>query len=587
LVTYAKAASAREKLERRLSMGATAASAIVALSIFASLSASPSATAKLLTGILSAIAAALASLDKLSAKAPSSALLSRSGELATLRYKLARKGKSALAAVGTKHAELIGSPPAADDKYWTGADPGGDESAGSIGTFAVRQTEYALARTDWRSAGSMTARSKFGRLCLFAACVLFAAFETNQAQAAPGSLDPSFSSDGRATVDFGTSYAGAEALAIGQDGSILVVGGVDQSGPDEQLAMARFTASGEPDTSFGSGDGAELFPYIAYGYGVALQEDGKIIVVTADEVSPGNSNWVVARFDPAGLPDASFGGGDGIVTTDFGLEAAAPGDVAVQPDGNIVVAGFKRVMGDPLRIVVARYTTDGSLDSGFGVGGTTTTRIGLSATASSLALASNGKIVVAGTAQLRDQDDFCVARFRSDGTLDVRFGGDGKVTTDLGGSTDRGSDVAIQQDGRIVVVGQASGTATKSPDFGIVRYLPRGVLDRTFSGDGKVRTDFKDEEDWAGAVAIQGNGKIVVGGYAYNNGWPDFALARYRVDGRLDLSFGRFGLRRTDFGGRDDYANDVVLQADGRIVAAGRVHGSSGYDAGVARYLRA
>ena len=98
-----------------------------------------------------------------------------------------------------------------------------------------------------------------------------------KAQAAPGSLDPSFSADGRASVDFGTSYAGAEALAIGQDGSILLVGGVDQGGPDEQLAMARFTAGGEPDVTFGGGDGAELFPYVAYAYGVALQGDGKIV----------------------------------------------------------------------------------------------------------------------------------------------------------------------------------------------------------------------------------------------------------------------------------------------------------------------
>jgi uncharacterized delta-60 repeat protein len=437
--------------------------------------------------------------------------------------------------------------------------------------------------------GSMAALSSFRNRCsLLGVCTLIVALGSGQAQAAPGSLDPSFSSDGRASVDFGTTYAGAEAIAIGQDGSILLVGGVDQSGPDEQLAMARFTASGEPDVTFGGGDGAEVFPDIRYGYGVALQGDGKIVVVAPDFVSPGNINWAVARFDPAGLPDASFGGGDGIVITDFGLEPAGPADVAIQPDGNIVVAGFKRVMGDPSRIVVARYTTDGSLDATFGVGGITTARIGVSAMASSLALAGNGKIFVAGRTQLRGGgQDFCAARFRPDGALDVRFSGDGKVTTDLGGSTDRASDVAIQQDGRIVVVGQAVGPAPKSPDFGIVRYLPRGVLDRTFSGDGKVRTDFNGEEDWAGGVAIQGNGKIVVGGYAYNKGWPDFALARYRVDGRLDLSFGRLGLRRTDFAGRDDFANDVVLQADGRIVAAGRVHGSSGYDTGVARYLRA
>jgi uncharacterized delta-60 repeat protein len=388
-------------------------------------------------------------------------------------------------------------------------------------------------------------------------------------------------------MDFGTGFEGAEALAIGQDGTILVVGGVDQGGPDEELAMGRFTTDGEPDPSFGGGDGAVVVPSVAYGYGVALQDDGKIVVVAPDFVSPGDVNWMIVRFDAAGLPDASFGGGDGIVITDFGYEAAGPSDVAVQSDGKILVAGSTSVLGDQIRIVLGRYDTDGNVDPSFGTDGLAKARIGVAARPGALALGGNGKIVVAGTCQVREQHDLCVVRFRSDGTLDPRFSRDGKVRTNFG-ATNSGSDVAIQSDGRIVVVGQAGGTGTKSPDFAVVRYLPRGRLDGTFSGDGKTRTDFKGEEDWARGVAIQANGKIVVGGFAYRKDVVDFALARYRVSGRLDWSFGSLGLRRTDFGGgHNDYAFDLGLQADGGIVAAGWVTPSAGYDAGVARYLAA
>jgi uncharacterized delta-60 repeat protein len=419
------------------------------------------------------------------------------------------------------------------------------------------------------------------------ASTLIVALVAGPAYATPGSLDASFSTDGRATIDFGTGFEGAEALAIGQDGTILVVGGVDQGGPNEQLALGRFTSDGVPDPSFGGGDGAEVVPSVEYGYGVALQDDGKIVVVAPDFVAPGNVNWMIVRLDAAGLPDASFGGGDGIVITDFGPEAASPSDVAIQPDGMILVAGSTTVLGDQIRMVLGRYDTDGNLDPSFGTDGLAKARIGVAAWARSLAIAGNGKIVVAGTCQVREQNDLSVVRFRSDGTLDPRFSSDGKVRTNFA-ARDDGADVAIQSDGRILVVGQAGGTGTKSPDFAVVRYLPRGRLDKTFSGDGKTRTDFKGEEDWARGVGIQTNGKIVVGGFAYKKDVADFALARYRITGRLDRSFGALGLRRTDFGaGKNDYAFDLGLQADGGIVAVGWATPSAGYDAGVARYLAA
>ena len=199
-----------------------------------------------------------------------------------------------------------------------------------------------------------------------------------------------------------------------------------------------------------------------------------------------------------------------------------------------------------------------------------------------MALQADGKIVVVGAAA----GDFAVARYNSNGSLDTSFSGDGKQTTDLGGvvTGDGANGVAIQANGKIVAVGVAGATSHASPnDFGLVRYNPNGSLDTTFSGDGKQRTDFGFESDEARGVAIQGDGKIVaVGGEAVEE-FGDFALARYNPNGSLDTSFSGDGKQTTDFGGFDN-ANAVALDSDGRIVAAGSASVGTDRDFALARY---
>jgi uncharacterized delta-60 repeat protein len=138
--------------------------------------------------------------------------------------------------------------------------------------------------------------------------------------------------------------------------------------------------------------------------------------------------------------------------------------------------------------------------------------------------------------------------------------------------------VAIQGDGKIV----AAGFAGSDFDFALARYNTDGSLDTTFGGDGKVTTDFagSGSRDEAHAVAIQGDGKIVAAGLAVVSGIFDFALARYNTDGSLDTIFSGDGKVTTDFAGDFDVANGVVIQANGRIVAAG----FAGDDFGLARY---
>ena len=166
---------------------------------------------------------------------------------------------------------------------------------------------------------------------------------------------------------------------------------------------------------------------------------------------------------------------------------------------------------------MARLNSNGSLDTTFSGNGLTDADFGAGESVQAVALQNDGKIVLAGSFSNGVNNDFATARFNSDGSLDTTFSGDGKVTTALLGN-DVGMDVAIQSDGRIVQVG------TTGADFGVIRLTNSGALDTTFSGDGKTTTDFASgSSDEAEAVAIQGDGKIVVAGSSGEN----FAIARY------------------------------------------------------------
>jgi uncharacterized delta-60 repeat protein len=166
---------------------------------------------------------------------------------------------------------------------------------------------------------------------------------------------------------------------------------------------------------------------------------------------------------------------------------------------------------------------------------------------------------------------FGVARFNPDGTLDRSFDGDGKTVTGFTSGDAWPYGVKIQPDGRIVVAGKARGS------FALVRYLRNGRLDASFGGDGKVRTDLTSREDAAYDLVIQANGRIVAGGAANRSRRSDssFALVGYRRNGTLDPTFSRNGRVVTDLDPwLDDSASSLALQADGKIVAGGQVGGA-------------
>ncbi len=283
----------------------------------------------------------------------------------------------------------------------------------------------------------------------------------------------------------------------------------------------------------------------------------------------------------AGDLDLTFAG-DGSVTTAIGSSQADARDVVIQPDGRIVVVGSSgNGVADDFTLV--RYEADGTLDASFGSGGIVTTAIGSSMDrAAGVALQSDGKIVVVGAANTGSDLDFAVARYDSDGNLDPSFGSGGTVTTAMGSYGDGASAVAIQPDGMIVVAGWSwTGSAD---DLAIARYDVDGNLDPTFGSGGTVTTSFGGGYFVLARLALQADGRIVVVGTASNGTDFDFALARYDGDGALDPSFGGDGKVTTALGAGDDFATGVVVQPDGKIVAAGWTTDGNGRFA-LARYL--
>jgi uncharacterized delta-60 repeat protein len=281
--------------------------------------------------------------------------------------------------------------------------------------------------------------------------------------------------------------------------------------------------------------------------------------------------------------DPGFGVG-GKLLVDFNGSTDIAEDIAVQPDGKLVVVGLTYVDNDFSNedFAVLRLMPDGTPDPSFGVNGRVTTDFpNLAAVASSVVVQPDGKIVVAGGAfpLFTFLGDFELVRYNPDGTLDTSFGVGGIVTTSFPGQGSYAFDVALQPDGRIVAAGtdfvNFSSQQSSNTDFALARYLPDGTLDTSFGSDGKVTTDFQLGNDDAFSVLIQPDGKLVAVGSAIDIvKFYDFAAARYLPDGTPDDTFGAGGKTQVDFGtfGTDvdhDQALGAALQPDGKIVAAG------------------
>ena len=398
--------------------------------------------------------------------------------------------------------------------------------------------------------------------------------------AADGDLDTSFDTDGIQTTSIGSVQDIAYSVAIQSDGKI-VAAGYSHNGSNNDFAVVRYNNDGSLDTTFGTA--GKVITAIGSGTDVAnyvvVQSDGKI-VATGYSDNGSNVDFAVVRYNTDGSLDTSFGTG-GKVTTAVGSSNDTGRSVVMQSDGKIIVVGSSENLTDT-DFAVVRYNTNGSLDTTFSGDGKVTTAIGSGNDgANSVVLQSDGKIVVAGVS-FETFEVFAVVRYSSTGSEDATFSGDGKVTTAVGTRQDQARSVVLQSDGKIVAAGFSDNGSNY--DFAVVRYNSDGSLDTTFSGDGIVTTAVGLALDIANSVVMQSDGKIVAAGYSYNGSNDDFAVVRYNTGGSLDTTFSGDGIVTTAVGAGSDYGYSVAMQSDGKIVAAGYSYSGTKYDFAVVRY---
>ena len=390
------------------------------------------------------------------------------------------------------------------------------------------------------------------------------------ALAASGDLDTSFSGDGRVTTNFGLAPGRADYLsgiAIQSNGKIVAVG--SSSG---DFAVTRYNVNGSLDTTF-SGDGRVITNFGGWenANDVIMQSDGKI-VVSGQKCPDAACDVALARYNANGMLDTTFSG-DGKQTTDAGGDNGSEGGLAIQSDGKIVMAGYAW-NGTDREFAIYRYNTNGSLDTTFSGNGIAIGNFGVSRldVTRDLAIQSDGKIIVVGNSadESGDDFDFAIARLNSNGTADTTFSGDGRQRTNFGGF-DAVYSVALQPNGKIVVVGFRVTPTGSRTQFAVVRYNLDGSLDTTFNGTGRKAFSISSGFDsWASDVIVQSDGKIVVEGDIGQSGSSlDFALVRLNPGGSFDTTFSGDGKITVDFGGKAAFFALALDPLEGKYVVGG------------------
>ena len=400
--------------------------------------------------------------------------------------------------------------------------------------------------------------------------------------APPGSLDSTFGTGGIVTTPIGSNDAYAYALGIQSDGRILTAG-YYADGNYYEFALVRYNTNGSLDSTFGTG-GIVTTP-IGSGNAIAnaigIQSDGRIVAAGSFH-NGSNDNFALVRYNTNGSLDSTFGTG-GIVTTPVGSGYAGAYALGIGSDGRIVVAGYSS-NGSDYDFALVRYNTDGSLDSTFGTGGIVITPMGSGYDiAYALGIGSDGRIVAAGSSHYGSNYNFALARYNTDGSLDSTFGTGGIVTTSIGIGDSEALALGIGSDGRIVAAGKSPDGSNY--DFALVRYNTNGSLDTTFGTGGIVTTPVGSGWDFANGLGIQSDGRIVTAGKSFNGSNYDFALVRYNANGSLDTTFGTDGIVITPIGSYDTYAIALGIQSDGRILAAGSSDNGSNVSFALVRYL--
>ncbi|MBK9985280.1 MAG: T9SS type A sorting domain-containing protein [Saprospiraceae bacterium] len=404
-----------------------------------------------------------------------------------------------------------------------------------------------------------------------------------------GNLDSTFNINGRVTTNFPNFGASVSAGGLQSDGKIIAAGTV-AFGNNAYFGVARYNTNGTLDTTFGLEGKAiiQIGSQRDYMRDLSIQPDDKILIVGIT-LKDTNSHIALLRLLPNGVLDSAFGINGVTILALEGRDNNGT-SIALQSDGKIVLAGF--TYSPNTDALVYRFTPEGIPDSSFGTFGKIVTVIPfVSNGANDIVIQHDGKIVIGGFVGSAHNNvavyDFSLMRFNENGTPDSTFNEDGIVRTSINQWVDQISQLAIQPDGKIIAAGYTnSGDPNHTNyEFVVARYNEDGTLDMDFGTDGLAVISFGTEDDRANSVAIQSDGKIVAVGYTSSWQESDFAIARFHPDGSLDSGWGIGGKLTTDFNSSRDGGYSVVIQPDGKIIAFGFTDNEGPLNFALVRYL--
>jgi uncharacterized delta-60 repeat protein len=388
--------------------------------------------------------------------------------------------------------------------------------------------------------------------------------------------DNSFSGNGTQTTNLGPNSDQINAILVQPDGKVIA-GGLQTDnviyGP-QRFAIVRYTADGELDTSFnGTGIVKTEFGSQQWLRAMALQPDGKILA--AGQMSMG---LIIARYQDNGTLDPAFGTA-GSTYLDPGPNFVGTGsifDISLLPDGKILaIARYEVAGGHNLRII--RFNINGMPDASFGTNGSVISTIPI-VEASAMALKADGKFVVTGRCKFTpegqsEQWRLYVAQFNADGSADTTFATNGVY---IGESATVPKDVAIDNAGRIIVVGDiGTNQQGTSGDVFVKRFTSAGVPDVTFGSGGTSVKSVDSYADYANAVVVQPDNKIILGGSYFNFGGgsvTDCMVIRFNENGTADSTFGVNGVFKAGMSGGTDQVTDMAFTPDNKLILGGYGH---------------
>jgi uncharacterized delta-60 repeat protein len=296
-----------------------------------------------------------------------------------------------------------------------------------------------------------------------------------------------------------------------------------------------------------------------------------------------SNDFLLLRYHPDGSPDSTFGI-DGVRTTDvINNSADFLTRMIIQPDGKILICGSSAYLTGK-DIVIMRFNTDGSYDTSFGINGRIRTDVnGQNEEARDIALQPDGKIVVAGYTQIGNYTDCAIFRYMPDGTPDTTFGSNGNLIVPVSTQDDACNAIAIDSTGNILVVGFTYDMSQGIYNSLIMRFDSSGNTDTTFGNAGQYIFDINTMDNQATNILIQPDEKLLLTGNSYYTS-QDMFVARLNPDGLIDIGFGTNGIAFTDIGTDNDGSLSSILQPDGKIVSSGYYTNSGINNFALARY---